>query len=50
MIKLIKRYFSQEQKLKRKKLRQLGNEIANSTDYDELVKLVYTYNALKNEN
>jgi hypothetical protein len=50
MIKLIKRYFSQEQKLKRKKLRQLGNEIANSTDYDELVKLVYTYNSLKNEN
>jgi hypothetical protein len=50
MIKLIKKYFSQEQKLKRKKLRQLGNEIANTQDYNELVKLVHTYNRLKNEN
>jgi len=50
MIKLIKNYFSQEQKFKRKKLRQLGNEIANCTDYNELVILVRTYNKLKNEN
>jgi hypothetical protein len=49
MIKLIKKYFSSEQKIKRKKLRQLGNEIANSTDYNELVILVRTYNKLKNE-
>jgi hypothetical protein len=49
MIKLIKKYFSQEQKLKRKKLRQLGNEIANTQDYNELVRLVHTYNRLKNE-
>jgi hypothetical protein len=50
MIKLIKKYFSLEQKLKRKILRQLGNEIANTQDYNELVKLVHTYNKLKNEN
>lgn len=49
MIKMIKKYFSAEQKLKRKKLRQLGNEIANSTDYNELIVLVRTYNRLKNE-
>lgn len=50
MIKMIKKYFSLEQKQKRKRLRQLGNEIANSTDYNELVMLVRTYNKLKNEN
>lgn len=50
MIKMIKKYFSLEQKQKRKKLRQLGNEIANTQDYNELVKLVHTYNKIKNEN
>jgi hypothetical protein len=50
MIKFIKKYFSLEQKLKRKKLRQLGNEIATTQDYNELVRLVHTYNRLKNEN
>ena len=40
MIKMIKKYFSLEQRQKRKKLRQLGNEIATTQDYDELVKLV----------
>jgi hypothetical protein len=49
MIKMIKKYFSLEQKQKRKRL-QLGNEIANTQDYNELVKLVHTYNKLKNEN
>lgn len=50
MIKLIKKYFSLDQKLKRKNLRQLRNEIANANDYNELVKLVNIYNKLKNEN
>lgn len=49
MIKFIRKYFSLEQKLKRKQLRELGNEIANCTDYNELVILVRTYNKLKNE-
>jgi hypothetical protein len=50
MIKMIKKYFSKEQKLKRKTIRQLANQIATTQDYNELVKLVHTYNALKNEN
>lgn len=49
MIKLIKKYFSLEQKKKRKELRKLGNEITNTQDYNELVKLVHAYNRLKNE-
>jgi hypothetical protein len=50
MIKFIKKYFSLDEKLRRIKLRQLGNQIANTQDYNELVKLVNTYNKLKNEN
>jgi len=50
MIKLIKKYFSLEQRLKRKRLSQLGYEITNSTNYNELVRLVDAYNTLKNEN
>ena len=50
MIKMIKKYFSIEQKQKRKRLRELGNQIAESQDYNELVKLVHAYNRLKNEN
>jgi hypothetical protein len=43
-------YFSQEQKEKRKKLRQLGIKIAETNDYKELVRLVNEYNRLKDEN
>jgi hypothetical protein len=50
MIKLIKKYFSLEQRLRRKRLRQLGYEITNAQNYNELVRLVDTYNTLKNEN
>lgn len=49
MIKMIKKYFSLEQKHKRKRLRELGNQIAETQDYNELVKLVHAYNKLKNE-
>jgi hypothetical protein len=47
---MIIKYFSLEQKQKRKKIRQLGIEIAEAQDYNELVKLVNEYNKLKNEN
>lgn len=50
MIKMIIKYFSLEQKYKRKRLRQLGTEISESQDYNELVKLVNEYNKLRNEN
>jgi hypothetical protein len=50
MINWITQYFSQEQKDKRKKLRQIGIKIAEANDYDELVKLVNEYNRLKDEN
>jgi hypothetical protein len=50
MIKMIINYFSKEQKEKRKLLRELGNKIAETQDYNELVKLVNVYNRLKNEN
>lgn len=50
MIKMIMNYFSQEQKEKRRKLRQLGIRIAETNDYNELVRLVNEYNRLKDEN
>jgi hypothetical protein len=50
MIKMIMNYFSQEQKEKRKKLRQIGIRIAETNDYNELVRLVNEYNRLKDEN
>ncbi len=50
MIKMIMNYFSQKQKEKRKKLRQIGIEIAETNDYNELVRLVNEYNRLKDEN
>ena len=46
MIKMIIKYFSLEQKQKRKKIRQLAIEITETQDYDELVKLVNEYNKL----
>lgn len=50
MIKMIIKYFSLEQKQKRKKIRQLAIEIAEAQDYNKLVKLVNEYNKLRNEN
>jgi hypothetical protein len=50
MIKMIMNYFSQEQKDKRKKLREIGIKIAEASDYNELVRLVNEYNRLKDEN
>jgi hypothetical protein len=50
MIQMIIKYFSAEQKEKRNKLRQLGIQIAEANDYNELVRLVNEYNRLKDEN
>jgi hypothetical protein len=50
MIKMIIKYFSQKEKEKRKKLRQIDREIVKVEDYNELVKLVKIYNRIKNEN
>lgn len=50
MIKMITKYFSQKEKEKRKKLRQIDREIVKVEDYNELVKLVKIYNRIKNEN
>lgn len=47
---MITKYFSPQEKDKRKKLRHIDREIANADDYDELVKLVKIYNRIKNEN
>lgn len=49
MIQMIIKYFSPEQKEKRRKLHQLGILIAEASDYDELVRLVNEYNRLKDE-
>jgi hypothetical protein len=50
MIKMITKYFSQKEREKRKKLRQIDKEIVKTEDYNELVKLVKIYNRVKNEN
>jgi len=50
MIQMLIKYFSKEQKEKRKKLNQLGIRIAEANDYNELVRLVNEYNRLKDEN
>jgi hypothetical protein len=47
---MIIKYFSQPEKEKRKKLRQIDREIVRADDYNELVKLVKIYNRVKNEN
>jgi hypothetical protein len=47
---MIIKYFSQKEKEKRKKLRQIDKEIVKTEDYNELVKLVKIYNRVKNEN
>ena len=50
MIQMIIKYFSQPEKEKRKKLRQIDRQIARADDYDELVKLVKIYNRVRDEN
>jgi len=50
MIQMIINYFSKENKEKRQMLRILNNKIAETNDYDELLKLIKIYNKLKNEN
>jgi hypothetical protein len=50
MIKMITKYFSQKEKEKRKKLREIDKEIVKAEYYNELVKLVNIYNRIKNEN
>lgn len=50
MIWMINKYFSQKEKEKRKKLRQIHKKIANSTNYKEIVELANEYNKIKNEN
>jgi|LakMenEpi03Aug12_release.lakeMendotaPanAssembly.Ray.scaffolds.fasta_scaffold5913240_2 hypothetical protein len=47
---MITKYFSQKEREKRKKLRQIDKEIVKTEDYNELVKLVKIYNRVKNEN
>jgi hypothetical protein len=47
---MIINYFSKENKEKRQMLRILNNKIAETNDYDELLKLIKIYNKLKNEN
>ena len=47
---MITKYFSQKEKEKRKKLRQIDREIVKVEDYNELVKLVKIYNRINNEN
>jgi hypothetical protein len=50
MIKMIIKYFSKEQKEKRKKLRQIDKDIGNAETYEDIVKLTKIYNRVKNEN
>ena len=50
IIKMINKYFSQEESDRRYKLRKIGNEIVEANDYHELVKLVKLYDKIKNEN
>jgi len=50
MIQMIIKYFSKEQKEKRKKLRQIDKEIGRAETYDDIVKLTKIYNRVKNEN
>jgi hypothetical protein len=47
---MITKYFSQKEKEKRKKLREIDKEIVKAEYYNELVKLVNIYNRIKNEN
>jgi hypothetical protein len=49
MIKWLNSYFSEKEKIKRAKLRDIDKRIANSDDYDELVKLTRLYNRIKTD-
>jgi hypothetical protein len=49
MIKWLNIYFSEKEKIKRKKLREIDKRIASADDYDELVKLTRLYNRIKQD-
>ena len=49
MINWINNYFSEKEKIKRKKLREIDNRIAIEEDYNELVKLTRLYNRIKQD-
>jgi hypothetical protein len=49
MIKWLNKYFSEKEKIKRKKLREIDKRIASADDYDELVKLTRLYNRIKQD-
>jgi hypothetical protein len=49
MIKWLNSYFSEKEKIKRKKLREIDKRIASGDDYDELVKLTRLYNRIKQD-
>lgn len=49
MIKWLSIYFSEKEKIKRKKLREIDKRIASADDYDELVKLTRLYNRIKQD-
>jgi hypothetical protein len=46
MIKMIIKYFSKEQKEKRKKLRQIDKDIGNAETYEDIVKFNYIFISL----
>lgn len=50
ILKMITKYFSAEEKEKRKELRKINTKIAKASSYSELVELVKMYNIVKNEN
>lgn len=49
MINWVSNYFSEKQRIKRAKLREIDNRIAKGDDYDELVKLTRLYNRIKED-
>jgi hypothetical protein len=49
MINWINNYFSEKEKIKRAKLREIDNRIAIEEDYNELVKLTRLYNRIKQD-
>jgi hypothetical protein len=49
MIKWLNSYFSEKEKIKRKKLREIDKRIVKEDDYDELVKLTRLYNRIKQD-
>jgi hypothetical protein len=49
VINWIANYFSEKEKIKRSKLREIDKRIAVEDDYDELVKLTRLYNRIKTD-